>query len=131
MIHIKYKLAKSIHHGIGLFSDQDIEKGAVIYTASPKLDLNITNEIFESLDQRERDEILYWGFWIEEDKVWHVDFDVSKFINHSLDANITQDSTHHDAHLVACRKIKNGEELTQNYLEFETEEDLKRRGISY
>ena len=28
------------------------------------------------------------------------------------------------------RDIKKGEELTQNYLEFETEEDLKERGVA-
>jgi SET domain-containing protein len=131
MIHIKYKLDTSTLHGIGFFADEDIKKGVVIYTASPKLDLNITNDIFESLDQKEKDEILYWGFWIETDKVWHVDFDNSKFINHSFSANTTQDFTHPDAYLVASRDIQRGEEFTQNYLEFETENDLKRRGITF
>jgi SET domain-containing protein len=130
MIHVKYKLDKSKNHGIGFFADEDIRKGTVIYTASPELDLNITNDVFESLNQKEKDEILYWGFWIEKDKVWHVDFDVSKFINHSFTANTTQDFTHPDAYLIASREIKQGEEFTQNYLEFETENDLKRRGIS-
>lgn len=130
MLHIKYKLDRSAHHGIGLIADQDIARGALIYTASPKLDLNISNEVFESLDQKEKDEVRYWGFWVEKDKVWHVDFDMSKFLNHSFTANTTQDFSHPDAYLVAVRDIKKGEELTQNYLEFESENDLKRRGIT-
>lgn len=130
MIHIKYRLKASTLHGIGLFTDQPIQKGTLVYTASPVLDLNITQEQFDSLHQKEKDEILWWGFFDEPSQMWHVDFDVSKFINHSYEATLTQDSTHTDAYLVATRDLEPGEELTQNYLEFEAQEDLLRRGIS-
>ena len=130
MIHIKYTLDRSDKHGIGLFAGQDIQKGQIIYTASPLLDMNITEEQFDSLDEREKQEILWWGFFDEPSQKWHVDFDVSKFINHSFKATLTQDPEHDEAYLVATRDIKAGEELTQNYLEFESEEDLKRRGIN-
>ncbi len=130
MIHIQYRLDKSHKHGIGLFANQDIQAGELVYSASPKLDLNISQETFESLKSGEQEEIRYWGFWIEENKVWHVDFDMSKFINHSFQANISQDATKTDTYLIAVRDIKKGEELTQNYLEFETESDLLERGIT-
>jgi SET domain-containing protein len=129
MIHIKYKLKASELHGIGLFSDQHISKEDLIYTASPILDLNITQEQFDSLEQGEKDEILWWGFFDQPSQMWHVDFDVSKFVNHSTDGTITQNSSHDDAYLIATRDITPGEELTQNYLEFESQEDLKRRDI--
>ncbi len=130
MIHIKYKLDKSVNHGIGLFSGEDLKTGQLIYTASPLLDVNITQEQFDSLSDREREEIKWWGFKLTDEGIWHVDFDVSKFINHSYEATVTQDTKHKDAYLVATRDIKAGEELTQNYLEFESAEDLKQRGIS-
>jgi uncharacterized protein len=129
MIHVTYKLKSSDLHGIGLFSNEDIKKGQLIYTASPLLDLNITQEQFDSLEQKEKDEVLWWGFFDHPSKMWHVDFDVSKFINHSSDATITQDDNHDEAYLIATRDIQTGEELTQNYLEFETQDDLRRRGI--
>lgn len=129
MIHIKYKLDKSDHHGVGLFADQDIVKGSVIYTPSPLLDVNLTQEQFDSLDEKEKREMQYWGFFDESSQKWHVDFDVSHFINHSYEGTVSQDPTYTEAHLVVTRDIKAGEELTQNYLEFETEEDLRRRGI--
>ncbi len=129
MIHIKYKLDKSNKHGIGLFADEDLKKGQIIYTASPILDLNITQEEFDSLNDLEKKEILWWGFFDEPSQKWHVDFDVSKFINHSNSATLTQDDDYLDAYLITTREVKKGEELTQNYLEFESEEDLKRRGI--
>ena len=129
MIHIAYKLRASDLHGIGLFADKDIKQGQPIYTASPLLDLNITQEQFDSLDQKEKDEILWWGFFDQPSQMWHVDFDVSKFINHSYTPTVSQDEQHNEAYLVATRNIMAGEELTQNYLEFETQEDLERRGI--
>jgi SET domain-containing protein len=129
MIHIKYKLNKSDKHGIGLFADEDLKEGQLIYTASPLLDVNLTQEQFDSLSDREREEFQWWGFFDEPSQRWHVDFDVSKFINHSREGTVTQDKDHDEAYLVTSRDVKRGEELTQNYLEFESEEDLKRRGI--
>ena len=129
-MHIDYKLDRSNRHGVGLFADQDISKNSAVYTASPLLDVNITQEQFDSLDKREQREIEWWGFFDEPNNVWHVDFDVSKFINHSDQATLTQDESHTDAYLIAARDIEKGEELTQNYLEFESEEDLRKRGIS-
>jgi SET domain-containing protein len=130
MIHISYKLNTSEKHGIGLFAGEDIKKDDLIYTASPLLDVDITQEQFEDLSEMEKKEIRWWGFWDEPNNVWHVDFDVSKFINHSYNASLTQDVSRDDAYLIAARDISSGEELTQNYLEFETEEDLRERGIA-
>jgi len=129
MIHIAYKLKESPLHGIGLFADEDLTAGQLVYTASPLLDVNITQEQFDSLTDREKEEFHWWGFFDELSQRWHVDFDVSKFINHSPEGTVTQDTNHVEAYLVTTQDMKKGEELTQNYLEFETEEDLKRRGI--
>ena len=57
MIHIKYKLDKSKHHGIGLFADEDLKQGQLVYTASPLLDVNLTQEQFDSLSDREKEEL--------------------------------------------------------------------------
>lgn len=129
MIHVKYKLDKSPVHGIGIFANQDISQGQLIYTVSPLLDVNITQTQFDALDEAQQKEIEYWGYWFEPRKVWHVDFDDIHFINHSYSANTTQDFSRPDEPLTATRDIRAGEELTQNYLEFKSEEDLKRMGI--
>jgi SET domain-containing protein len=129
MLHISYKLDISKYHGIGLFAGEDLPKGTLIYTPSPLLDVNLTQEQFDSLADSEKREVQWWGFFDEPSQKWHVDFDVTHFINHSYDANITQNLEHKDAYLIATRDIKKGEELTQNYLEFESEKDLKRRSI--
>ncbi len=129
MIHIKYKLDKSDKHGIGLFTEENLQSGQLVYTASPLLDLNITQKEFDSLTKAEQQEILWWGFFDNSLQKWHVDFDVSKFINHSKNATLTPKDTNTDAYLVTTREVQKGEELTQNYLEFESADDLRRRGI--
>jgi uncharacterized protein len=129
MIHIKYKLDRSQKHGIGLFADENLKQGQLVYTASPMLDVNITQTQFDSLDQKEREEIRWWGFFDTASKKWHVDFDVSRFINHSAEPTVSQDANHAEAYLVTTRTVKRGEEITQSYLEFEGEDDLRKRGI--
>lgn len=130
MMHIKYTLGPSALHGIGLFAGEDLAKGQLVYTASPLLDVNLTEAEFESLAEREKEEVRWWGFFDEPTQKWHVDFDVSKFINHADDATLSQDPGHTEAYLVATQDVKAGEELTQDYREFEGEEDLKKRGIA-
>lgn len=129
MLHVAYRLDRSEKHGIGLFADENLKKGDVVYTASPLLDVNISQQQFDSLDEKEKKEIKWWGFFDKQSQMWHVDFDVSKFINHSFEPTVTQDSAHSEAYLVTTRDVSKGEELTQNYLEFESEADLKERGI--
>lgn len=129
MIHIKYKLDRSKIHGIGIFADQEIKKGTLIFTAEQILDVNITQRQFDSLSIAEQKEVKYWGFFDKTSQKWHVDFDHIHFINHSYLANTTQDFSHSETYLVATRDIKCGEELSQNYLSFESREDLKKRGI--
>lgn len=73
--------------------------------------------------------MLYWGFYDELRGLYHCDFDNTKFINHNKNGNITQDKAYQDMYLIAKRDINKGEELTQNYLEFENIEDLLNRGI--
>ena len=58
MMHIKYLLDKSKHHGIGLFTAENLKKGQLIYTASPLLDVNITQKQFDSLSEEEKDEFM-------------------------------------------------------------------------
>lgn len=129
MMHIKYKLDVSSAHGIGLFAAEPIKKDQLIYTSSPLLDVNISEEQFEALSESEKKEVRWWGFFEPQSRQWHVDFDVTHFVNHANPGSITQDPSCQDARLVAARDIEAGEELTQNYIEFESADDIRARGI--
>jgi hypothetical protein len=116
MIHINYKIKSSNTHGIGLFTEQDIKAGDLVYTPSPLLDVDITQEQFDSLTKEEQKEVMYYGYFNHKTSLWHVAFDAIRILNHSNGdiANVTQDE---DMVMTAKRNIAAGEELLQDYVE--------------
>lgn len=115
MFHVKIKLGISKINGIGLFADQDINKNELVYSFNDKLDLILSEEDFLKLSLDERNTISNYGYLDKNAKLWHLAFDDIRFCNHSLDGNINLT----DSQLLANRLIKKGEEITQNYEEFE------------
>jgi hypothetical protein len=116
MLHIKYKLAQDDEGKLRLLADEDLPKGRVVYSTNPVLDVDIPADEFDRMDPKTQEEIRQWGFLLEPEDVWHVDFDITRFVRHSSEPNLIQDSGHKDTYLVTARDIKTGEELTHNYL---------------
>ncbi len=119
MVNITYQLALSDIHGIGVFTREDIVKDFCVAEASPLLDINLSVEQFNSLTENERREIQHHGHYDKVLNVWHVDFDMTRFANHSDNPNLAQKYNAKGYYIVALRDIKNGEELTINYEDFE------------
>jgi uncharacterized protein len=121
MLLIKATAKPSNIHGLGLFADQDIIKGAQIWKFSPGLDLEISPMDFEKLSQYEKDFILFYGFRSKKTDNYHLSFDNVRFINHSPNGNVTIDITVNDIEypLIVNTDIKAGDEITQNYFEFD------------
>ncbi len=121
MLLIKATPKESTIHGIGLFADKDILKGTIVWKFSPNLDLEIEIEDFEKLSQYEKDFINFYGFRSKKTNKYHLSFDNVRFINHSKDGNVTVDQNIDDIEypLVALRDVSKGEEITQNYFEFD------------
>jgi len=121
MLLIKTIIKPSTIHGIGLFADQDIPKGTKIWEFSPGLDLEINPSDFEKLSQYEKDIIFFSGFHSKKTGNYHLSFDNVRYINHSTFGNISTDITVDGVEypLIANRDIKKGEEITQNYFEFD------------
>jgi len=118
---IKATVKASSIHGLGLFADQDIPKSTKSWKFSPGLDLEISHSDFEKLSQQEKDTILFYGFNSKKTGNYHLSFDNVRFMNHSPNGNISIDVSVEDVEypLIANRDIKKGEELTQNYFEFD------------
>lgn len=122
MIHIKYKIKKSDTHGIGLFADQEIMAGDFIYTPSPLLDVDLTQEQFDSLNPQEQQELMYYGYFHKKSSRWHVAYDAIRILNHAPKgtANVSQDA---DMVMTAIRNIHVGDEILQDYAEIFSPED--------
>ena len=120
MFHIKTTIKNSPLHGIGLFADENIFKGQKIYTENPNLDIFLSNEEFSKLPENEKTTIQHYGYFDIQKNKWHLNFDDMRFCNHSKDGNITLIDK---IVIIAKKDIKKGEELTQNYEEFEVLRD--------
>jgi SET domain-containing protein len=114
MIHIEYKIKASETHGIGLYANQKINKGGLVYTPSPLLDVDLSLGEFESLNAMERKEVKYYGYLNHKTNKWHVAYDAIRVLNHGEDPNVTQDE---DMVMTAIVDIAEGEELLQDYKE--------------
>lgn len=127
MIHIKYKIKNSLVHGVGLFTDQEIKKGELVYTPNPLLDTDLTQQQFDGLSTSEQKEVMYYGYFHTKSQKYHVAFDAIRILNHadSGSANVTQDE---DMVMIAIRDIEAGEELLQDYSElFHADSDHFKR----
>jgi SET domain-containing protein len=124
MLLIRTTVAPSTIHGLGLFAAEPITKGAAIWRFSPGLDLEISPADFEKFTRYEQDIILFYGFNSRKTGKYHLSFDDVRFMNHADPGNVTVDEgrgTEDDVEfvLVAARDIAVGDELTQNYYEFD------------
>jgi SET domain-containing protein len=121
MLLIKAIVKPSPIHGLGLFADEPIAKGTRIWQFSPGLDLEIGPANFDAFDQRERAFVLFYGFKSKKTGQYHLSFDNVRFINHAEQGNVAVDRSGNGIEypLVAARDIQPGEELVQNYFEFD------------
>ncbi len=122
MVLIKARVQPSPVHGLGLFATERIAKGMRIWQFSPLLDREIAPEDFQKLTHAEQEYVLFYGFLSKRTGNYHLSFDNVKFINHSLSGNVATDASQEqetEYPLIAVRDIESGEEILQNYKEFE------------
>jgi uncharacterized protein len=115
MFFVKVSLNKSTIHGIGLFANQSIEQGTVIYKSDEDLDLLISPSELSRMDEQRQNTIKHYGYFDREKGKWHLAYDDIRFCNHSKSPNIGLKG----GCLVALRDISDGEELSQDYSDFE------------
>ncbi|MBR9701242.1 hypothetical protein GOV11_05245 [Candidatus Woesearchaeota archaeon] len=114
MFNVKVVLGESKIHGIGLFADENIAKGALVYTVNPDLNLHLTQEEFSKLSDDEKNTMRHFGYF-GKDKQWHLSFDNIRFCNHHRKGNVS----YKDGKIYSVRAIMKDEEITQNYEEIE------------
>lgn len=111
-------LDKSHIHGVGLFANENIKKGEIIWLPSNTLTFHFTESGLASLHPQEQEMVRHYGYFHKDKRIWHLSAEDSRYINHSDTPNIER-TTNTDDGVQAIRDIKKGEELTQNYRDFE------------
>ena len=78
----------------------------------------LTHEQFTKLDLAEQATILHYGYVDKRTGLYRLDHDDIRFVNDSNNPNVGYDQI--TGQIVALRDISAGEELTQNYQDFES-----------
>lgn len=115
MFVVRTRLRNSAIHGIGVFADEPIRKGQIVWQFDPRMDILIPLEEKQNFPPAVQD-YLSMLTYIEESsgrKMMVLCADNAKHVNHSDDPNLLD--TPDGSQEYAARDIAVGEELTCNY----------------
>jgi hypothetical protein len=120
MLLIKTRIERSSIHGLGLYADEAIPTGTVVWRFTPGFDLDADAVLLEALNVEHRQRLLHYGYIDANTGRFILCCDDARFINHSTMPNV---STKHGVDRygvdVAIRDIAPGEEITMDYSTFE------------
>jgi len=121
MLLVKTLAQPSKIHGIGLFANQKITKGTVIWKFDPRFDLVFSENEVEDMPEIQRNLIYHFGYFSKELKKYVYSTEDARFINHSVNNNVdsVESSDGTEGYDVANKDIEIGDELTMNYRDFD------------
>ncbi len=125
MLCVKTKIKESKIHGIGLFADEFIKKGTVIWRFTPGFDIKFTEEQILSFPDLVQIYLSKYTWKSKKSGLYCFCTDDGKFFNHSDNQNCFSEylSDEDESQVFAIRDIEIGEELTDNYSSFEDDEE--------
>lgn len=118
MLLVKTTIGPSILHGVGLFADQFIAKGAIIWRFVENFDLRFTKVELESSPEHAKEFLLRYAYLSHDTGYYVLCVDDARFYNHSDTPNtagIDLDDTCNEGGDIATKDIRAGEEITCNY----------------
>jgi len=117
MLTVKTKIGPSTIHGIGLFADQVIPKGTLVWTYARGLDVALTEEEYRALPEIARKNFKNYCYKSNTSNLYILPFDDARYFNHSDSPNTIEAPHTVDGEVsdMAARDIEPGEELLNNY----------------
>lgn len=124
MLCVKTKIKESSIHGIGLFADEFIKKGTVIWRFTPGFDLKLTEEEILKLPEAVQIYLSRYMWKSKKSGKYCFSSDNGKFFNHSNDQNCSSEyfDEEEESLVIALKDISLEEELTDNYSSFEDDD---------
>lgn len=107
-LRVRTKVLRSRIHGRGLFADEDIPKGAVVWQFDAKVDKRVRSV---AAGRRRFWRFDHFAYFDRFQRAWVYNTDRAKWMNHSARPNLVDDQDR----LRAARRIRKGEEMTENY----------------
>lgn len=115
MLNVKTVLAKSSIEGIGVFADQKIDKGALIWEFTPGIDIVLDQ--FGYLSKIQYEFIYKYAYWDKQLDKWILPADNDRFTNHRDEPNTRP--LGNEGKVYAICDIEEGEEITINYFDID------------
>lgn len=120
MLLVKTTLNVSEIHGIGLFADEFIREGTIIWKFNRLIDLRFSEAEVEQLSPDSREQIRKYSYREKHTGLYVLCGDDARFFNHSENPNCFDIFHNEEEDLtVARRDIFAGEELTCDYALFD------------
>ena len=123
MLFVKTKVQPSSIPGFGLFADQDIPMGTIIWKFTPGFDQKFTREQILAWPDLLQIFIYKYCWRSKKSKLYCFASDDGRFFNHSDNPNCLSAYSEDEEEVVtrALRDISSGEEITDDYDSFEDE----------
>lgn len=126
MLRVKTYLDKSLIHGIGVFADENIAKGQIVWQFVPLFDRVLDETewftIMKNGHPLDKNFLRKYGFWDLQINKIILSGDNDRFTNHSDNPNTKPNEI---GDMIAVRDIMKGEEITANYYEIDGYADEK------
>lgn len=127
MLVVNTTVAPSTIHGIGLYSTEFIPSGSVVWQWHNLVDREVSSEAVNAMPIACQEFFKRYG-WVKNGR-YILCIDNEKFINHSDEPNCV--FTHDGTMAVARKDIHVGEEITQDYRQFDDNFGLKEFGYDW
>lgn len=116
MLLVETYIDRSPINGIGLFTKSHIMAGEIVWLNGTDSELILTQEQFDQKSEYLKHLYRHYGY---KSKDWHLPLDNSRFMNHSVRPNLSEDMY---GNYVAVIDLPPYTELTCNYSMFDTGE---------
>ena len=107
------KVATDPRMGLGLFATEFIPKGSVVWKFVEGVDIKVSVDRVEQMSEAQQEYFEKYA-WVEDD-YYYSSCDLTNFVNHSYQPNLKII----DEIMISLRDIHPGEELFENYAEFD------------
>lgn len=107
------KVATDPRMGLGLFATEFIPKDSIVWEFVEGVDIKVSVDRVEQMSEAQQEYFEKYA-WIEDD-YYYSSCDLTNFVNHSYQPNLKII----DEIMISLRDIHPGEELFENYAEFD------------
>ena len=107
------KVATDPRMGLGLFATEFIPKDSVVWEFVEGVDIKVSVDRVEQMSEAQQEYFEKYA-WVEDD-YYYSSCDLTNFVNHSYQPNLKII----DEIMISLRDIHPGEELFENYAEFD------------